>query len=378
MAICLIAGGQFALHANAHVGPQPNLADDFTEAGSSVQRVVKRLGQPAELPDIYYIILDGYARADILRDYYDFDNTPFLQQLRDRGLFVADRSNSNYTLTYLSLASSLNMRDIHQDLDARNADDPDRAWAHALLWNHRVGRMLQAVGYQYVHLQTNWTGTQNSDIADLTMPKTLPEYDIVLANTTMLKPLMSMRLLPKLTGPTGGDLHRYTFDTLERLARTEDAAGPRFVFAHLICPHPPHVIDRDGNVRESPARDAQEFSSMPLWRDHEGYLGQMEFCNRRVVDIVERAAGFAARGDPHRAGRSRLGIIVPSRQLGNQTAPARPRTNGDPERLPRAGGHPPAARTRYLARQHLSDRAVRAAWRSARSLGRPRVLLLVR
>ena len=119
------------------------------------------------------------------------------------------------------------------------------------------------------------------------MPKTLPEYDIVLANTTMLKPLMSMRLLPKLTGPTGGDLHRYTFDTLERLARTEDAAGPRFVFAHLICPHPPHVIDRDGNVRESPARDAQEFSSMPLWRDHEGYLGQMEFCNRRVVDIVD-------------------------------------------------------------------------------------------
>jgi hypothetical protein len=33
------------------------------------------------LPDIYYIILDGYARSDVMRELFDFDNTAFLERL---------------------------------------------------------------------------------------------------------------------------------------------------------------------------------------------------------------------------------------------------------------------------------------------------------
>ncbi len=33
-------------------------------------------------PDIYFIVLDGYARADVLAKYYGFDNGPFLDGLR--------------------------------------------------------------------------------------------------------------------------------------------------------------------------------------------------------------------------------------------------------------------------------------------------------
>lgn len=31
-----------------------------------------------ETPDVYLIVLDGYARADVLEELYSFDNTPFL------------------------------------------------------------------------------------------------------------------------------------------------------------------------------------------------------------------------------------------------------------------------------------------------------------
>ena len=47
-------------------------------------------------PNIYYIILDGYARADVLRDLYGFDNSEFIADLQERGFFVAHRSTSNY------------------------------------------------------------------------------------------------------------------------------------------------------------------------------------------------------------------------------------------------------------------------------------------
>ena len=29
-------------------------------------------------PDIYYIILDGYARSDVMKSLFDFDNSGFL------------------------------------------------------------------------------------------------------------------------------------------------------------------------------------------------------------------------------------------------------------------------------------------------------------
>ena len=60
-------------------------------------------------PDIYFIVLDGYARADVLAKYYGFDNGPFLEGLRQRGLQVSEASRSNFYWTFLSLGSSLNL-----------------------------------------------------------------------------------------------------------------------------------------------------------------------------------------------------------------------------------------------------------------------------
>jgi len=63
-------------------------------------------------PDIYYIILDGYGRSDILKSEFGYDNSDFLNSLRDQGFFVADCAQSNYAQTQLSLASSLNFNYI--------------------------------------------------------------------------------------------------------------------------------------------------------------------------------------------------------------------------------------------------------------------------
>ena len=40
-------------------------------------------------PDIYFIIPDDYARTDILRRYFHFDNTPFTEQLQRRGFRIS-------------------------------------------------------------------------------------------------------------------------------------------------------------------------------------------------------------------------------------------------------------------------------------------------
>ncbi|MDH7569954.1 MAG: hypothetical protein QHJ73_10250, partial [Armatimonadota bacterium] len=46
-------------------------------------------------PDIYYLVLDRYASDATLREFFGFDNRPFLNALRARGFYVAEASNAN-------------------------------------------------------------------------------------------------------------------------------------------------------------------------------------------------------------------------------------------------------------------------------------------
>ena len=59
--------------------------------------------------DIYYIVLDGFGRPDILQSHYGLDVTNFVAFLTDRGFTVPSQAQSNYSQTFLSLASTLNL-----------------------------------------------------------------------------------------------------------------------------------------------------------------------------------------------------------------------------------------------------------------------------
>ena len=61
-------------------------------------------------PDVYYVILDRYANSWTLANLYGYDNTPFLEALRERGFYVADEAWANYFKTAFSVSSSLDMR----------------------------------------------------------------------------------------------------------------------------------------------------------------------------------------------------------------------------------------------------------------------------
>ncbi len=81
-------------------------------------------------PDIYYIILDGYGRGDVLKSVYGFDNEKFYNELENRGFFIARKSNANYAQTTLfSLASSLNM----EYLEIPNNDSKVDRKIHSIL-----------------------------------------------------------------------------------------------------------------------------------------------------------------------------------------------------------------------------------------------------
>lgn len=227
------------------------------------------------LPDIYYIILDAYGRADILREVYDYDNSEFIEHLTGKGFYVASKSRTNYPLTYLSLASSLNMECLDYLSEEPGVESTDRTIPYSMIVDNRVWRTLKGAGYRFVHFSSGWGPTDHNQFADINYrPGVLNDFRTMLLQTTILNPIVS---------PVGAARKRartlFTFEMIGEIAQSED---PTFVFAHLMVPHPPFVFDR--NCDAGP-------HTQGIWRggpyDPEGYVDQLICVNKMVEALVE-------------------------------------------------------------------------------------------
>lgn len=247
-----------------------------------------RLEDATTLPNIYYIILDGYAREDILRDVYQYENTEFLDYLTERGFYVASRSRSNYSQTSLSLASSLNLAYLDDLADRVGTESDNRMPLEEMIRNNSAYDFLKPYGYVFVSFSSGYEATEIRD-ADVYMATgwSLSEFQNVFINTTPIPVL-----LDKLPGRSQYDLHRdrllYIFD---HLADTTEMDSPAFVFAHIIAPHPPFVfgehgepVNPDGNFA---LMDGAQWMNYTEYEYIESYTRQLVFVNRRMKEVID-------------------------------------------------------------------------------------------
>lgn len=250
------------------------------ETGTSEPAAVEANGRAR--PDVYYIILDRYANSWTLANIYGFDNSGFIDALRDRGFYVAEDAWANYFKTALSIASSLDMDFLDGSaLRSRVTDGQWFAPVNARLRGHLAGPMtLESLGYEYVHLSSYWEPSATNADADLTLNfGDGLEFQTALAETTalsLLSPAAGQATTRTIYTP---DLirsfHAYEFRELEEAARRP---GPTFVFAHFLLPHPPYVYRADGSV-----------ATTGIWNE-EGYVEQVRYTNDRVLEAIDAIA----------------------------------------------------------------------------------------
>ncbi len=232
---------------------------------------------PAAPRDIYYLVFDRYGSESSLRLRYGVDND-LPEWLVQQGFFVADRSHANYARTPLSLATSLNMRYL-DDLTSRyGRETNDLTPVYGMIKDHSVGRLLKSRGYRYVHIGSWWEATRTSPIADVNLNVAgESEFSSVFYDSTMLPYLFGQAGKKR---PTRREAHRasalYQFEQLDKLV---SMPGPKFVFGHVLLPHPPLVFHADG----SPITPA-ELRKTPA---EELYREQLAFTNARIRRLVE-------------------------------------------------------------------------------------------
>jgi hypothetical protein len=280
LSLLATSGGTTLMNLDTHSGMSPVRSEGqgIPDASPSPPIMVER----ADLPDIYYIILDGYPRADAVAQYYDFDNSPFLRALRRRGFYIADASQSNYSMTFLSLASSLNMRYVAEEIDAlQRTGSRRRQPFYEMIQRSGVAQYLRARGYRYATIPTGWVGTDKSPLADIEYnyaPILGSEFYKTLMRSTALRPL----------APSLANAHLYAFEAVKEIAHIE---GPIFAFVHIILPHLPFVFTRDGQVRRDLDPKLRFFgkyrAQMGNWDDKDAFVDQLVYLNRRMLEVVD-------------------------------------------------------------------------------------------
>ncbi len=249
-------------------------------------------------PDVYYIILDAYTRQDAMQKLYGMDNTPFLNDLAALGFTVASCAQSNYAQTQLSLASSLNMDYLPALGEQYTPAHSTRAGIQELIEHNAVRKILERYGYRTIAFETGFKGTQWQDAAEYYSPAAgwleqmelgggLNGFEVLLLRSTagliVADGAASLPrfLQPELDNPRQIHYNRILF-VLDKLKEISLTPGPKFVFVHLVIPHPPYVFGADGEYLPLDQEDAP------------GYSDQVRFINSRMLPLLEQIIANAA------------------------------------------------------------------------------------
>lgn len=250
---------------------------------------------PTDKPDIYYLVFDRYANEQVLREQFGFDNTLFVQSLKEQGFYVNAQATTHYPYTAMSVASTLNAS-YHTSALTPFLDNAvqSRTLYHNLIHTASVTRALKDAGYTYHHLGSWYGATNEAPMADVSH---IYEHSLVIGGKERkrLRGLESsaFRQSPYYRFTQVGGLSWWPFQGHEFFGSTMPKAqlttlrslstqkpGGRFIFAHILLPHDPFYFHADGSLSSNIGSNDE---GKPI---KQKYLDQVQFVNGQINSLV--------------------------------------------------------------------------------------------
>jgi hypothetical protein len=236
-------------------------------------------------PDIYLIILDGYAGSGQLKNQFHFDNSSFTEQLASRGFKTISDSRSNYNYTPFSTASMLNMA----YLDSSKIKDLRRVgnrYASDQINNNVFISLLKAYGYSFYNHSVFKVAGQASPTGGSFVPA---NAKLVNGNTFFSRLQKDVignidaKFLPRwylkeLLYQTDKD-NRKVYDLTWKI--TSEHEKPKVVFTHLMMPHHPYYYDENGQQV-----DFGILYKMPM-HSPGNYISYLKYTNKKMLSLID-------------------------------------------------------------------------------------------
>ncbi len=242
--------------------------------------------------DIYLIVLDRYGSQWSIEHRFGITDNDLPTWLGDQGFQVVPGARANYRATDFSLGSMLSMQMLDEYSIDPGRDSGDRTYARTRLERPAAAAFLKDNGYTYYQLGSWYGPTQTNELADVTLSwDDDTEFQNVLRQSTM------QPAIDRLVGTTTGEGDEFRDGARARaefqfrqLQRLPSVPGRKFVFAHILLPHPPYVFDANGNMVVT--KTAQTEPEAQLYSD------QLKFANSQVKQVVDSLLAGPPESDP--------------------------------------------------------------------------------
>jgi len=263
----------------------------------------------AHSPDVYYFLLDGYDREDMLLKESGLDNHKFIAQLEALGFVVPECTQSNYDSTLYSMSSTFNMSYLdelgYSNEQLTDIDESDVVTLGSRIENSPVIRFFQDNGYKLITLKTvfPFIDIHSSDIiydfqsasqsslhiesfnfGNLFLRTTLMRVAVEAAPNnpdafTFVPDSILQYINPKISDDTDYAYFaaRQNLYQLAQLDKITQIPGKKFLYAHLMVTHPPFSFTPAGElISPDVANDSPE-----------AYADQVIYLNYRLLKIIK-------------------------------------------------------------------------------------------
>ena len=231
----------------------------------------------AQKRDVYWLIFDRYGSDRSYELLYGIQNS-MSTWLREQGFTVLDKSHANYVRTGVSIPTTMTMTHLKDIPGMPGPDSTDLRPILGLMQSSLVARQFKTLGYRYYHIGSWWTPNARDVAADVNLNVPGPSDFVSALYDESAVPAAIKRL--RLNFETREYERHYRHNTygLDALAEMGDEPGPKFVFGHVLLPHPPTVFDRDGRFI-----DKAEAATMS---EKERLEVQLDYTNTRLREIL--------------------------------------------------------------------------------------------
>jgi hypothetical protein len=235
----------------------------------------------ARRPDIYLLIPDDYARADILRKYFSYDNSAFVGALEKRGFVIADQSRSPYSDSEMNIAAETNLDYLSRLPGLLGERSQDVRPVRTLIEDNRASQLLGSLGYRYVHLDSDEVtfAIRNPDISHAATPDsfgTLWLQESVLSNVGGLVGFNE--------AATNERFRKTIRATFSRLEDVPAQPGPKFVLFHTLMPHDPYIFGPHGENSTFPDH-SEDAHTMKIGMRY--YAKQARYIETKLLETTD-------------------------------------------------------------------------------------------
>jgi len=251
------------------------------------------ISESDSLPNVYFIILDGYPRNDILKKHVNFDNSEFTNMLEQRGFHIAKNSFANYSFSGLSISSTMNMDYINFLADEIGEDSRDYnpiiGKDFGLYADNQVIKNFKLMGYKVGRIGSATIYLHELPLADLS-----PCYKTVhLMDNRLLNAVGSTSMIGYFIERWAEEQQRQIilcdFEELPKISGYFEE--PVFVWSHIMLPHFPLIFGPNGE----PITPGQSLLTMNHpeytdsgWDIKTQFVQQIQFANKKSIEFIDK------------------------------------------------------------------------------------------